>query len=234
MDATRVEPDGVLPSLLSGQASATAWDICNKCQHPLTVVAKSPRHIRVHKKVKYINDSIPQLNVFPCYGKGCCWVKLDLKKKLSGLIQVDYKTWMWKIQVDLQKLKLYSKTSDVRFLGGDLASLSEIYTVSEINTVFSDHVGVATIFDDIASFPHDQILEKGISSIIAYPLVFKGNFLVKYLEERSAGKFKYARAKLEVYDKDQDREIGIIYAMFNENEELVGFTTPPDSFLLNI
>ncbi|MBS7247368.1 MAG: hypothetical protein KIH04_03675 [Candidatus Freyarchaeota archaeon] len=161
-------------------------------------------------------------------------VKFDLKKKLNGMLQVDSRTWMWKIQVDLQKLASYSKSSDPRFLGGDLASLSEIYTVSEINTVFSDHVGVATIFDDIASFPHDQILAKRVSFIVAYPLIFRGNFSVKYLEERSAGKLKYARAKLDVYDKDQDKEIGVVYAMFNEKEEFVGFTTPPDSFLLSI
>jgi len=161
-------------------------------------------------------------------------VNIELKKKLSGVLQVDSKTWMWKINVDLQKLESYSKTSDPRFLGSDLASLSEIYTVSEINTVFSDHAGVAAIFDDVASFPHDQILRKRASSIVAYPLMFKGNFSVKYLEERSAGKFKYARAKLDVYDKDQDREIGIIYAMFNEKEEFIGFTTPQSSFLLSI
>ncbi|MBS7288297.1 MAG: hypothetical protein KIH01_06020 [Candidatus Freyarchaeota archaeon] len=161
-------------------------------------------------------------------------MKLDLKKKLNGILQVDLKTWMWKIQVDLQKLSSYAETSDPRFLGGDLASLSEIYTVSEINTVFSDHMGVATIFDDIASFPHDQILAKGVSYIIAYPLIFKGNFSIKHLEERAAGKLKYARARLDVYDKDQDREIGIVYAMFNENNEFISFTTPPDSFLLTI
>ncbi len=161
-------------------------------------------------------------------------MKLDLKKKLSGIIQVDPKTWMWKIQVDLQKLEAYSKTSDPRFLGGDLASLSEIYTVSEINTVFSDHVGVASVFDDIASFPHGQILEKKVTLIVAHPLILKGNFSIKYLEERSVGKIKYAKAKLDIYDKDQDREVGVVYAMFNDKGDFVGFTTPPESLLLNV
>lgn len=161
-------------------------------------------------------------------------MKFDLKKKVSGTLQVDPKNWMWKIQVDLQKLDSYSKTSDLRLLKGDLASLSEIYTISEINTAFSDHIGVASIFDDIASFPHGEILSKKVCSIIAYPLLFRGNFQVKYLEERSAGKLKYARALLNVYDKDQDLEVGIVYAMFNDKDELVGFTTPPNSFLLTI
>nr|MDO8091601.1 hypothetical protein [Candidatus Sigynarchaeota archaeon] len=162
-------------------------------------------------------------------------MKIDEKKKISGTFWIDSKNWMWKIEVDQKKMSEYSEKSDPILLRSDIAALTEIYNISQINPAYASHSGVASIQDDLSILPHRLVKEKGVPMLVAYPVMFKGNF--QFAPERHRDPINQKErvyVNINLLKGDTEIEVGRVYAMLDENEKIVGIAKEKDKFMIKI
>ncbi len=162
-------------------------------------------------------------------------MKIDEKKKVSGAFWVDLKNWMWKIEVDQQKMREYAEKNDPLLLRADIAALTEIYNISQINPAYASHAGVALIQDDLAALPHRLIKDKSIKMLAAYPIMFKGNF--EFVSDKIRDPISQKEriyVSVNIFKNEVETEVGRAYAMLDENEKIIGLAKEEDSFIVKI
>jgi hypothetical protein len=162
-------------------------------------------------------------------------MKIDEKRKVAGLFWIDSNNWMWKIEVDQEKLKEYSEKSDPILLRSDIAALTEIYSISQINPSYASHSGVASIQNDLSILPHRIIKEKSVAVLAAYPIMFKGNFQFTPEKQRDPiSQQDRVFLNINLLKSDTEIEVGRAYAMLDKNEKIMGMAKEEDSFLIKI
>jgi hypothetical protein len=162
-------------------------------------------------------------------------MKIDEKRKVAGLFWIDSSNWMWKIEVDQGKLKEYSEKSDPILLRSDIAALTEIYSISQINPSYASHSGVASIQNDLSMLPHRIIKEKSVSMLAAYPIMFKGNFQFTPEKQRDPiSQQDRVYLNINLLKSDTEIEVGRAYAMLDKNEKITGMAKEEDTILIKI
>ncbi|MFB0559671.1 MAG: hypothetical protein ACETWM_00365 [Candidatus Lokiarchaeia archaeon] len=162
-------------------------------------------------------------------------MKIDEKKKISGVFWIDSKNWMWKIEVDQDKMKEYSEKSDPILLRSDIAALTEIYNISQINPAYASHSGVASIQYDLSMLPHRIIKEKSIPMLVAYPVIFKGNFQFTPEKQRDPiSQEERVYVDISLLKSDTELEVGRTYAMVDKDEKIIGLAQEEDVFAIKI
>lgn len=162
-------------------------------------------------------------------------MKFDEKKKVAGIFWIDSVNWMWKIDVDQEKLKEYSEKSDPMLLRTDIAALTEIYNISQINPSYASHSGVASIENDLSMLPHRIIKEKAVPQLAAYPIMFKGNFQFTPEKQRNPiSQQDKVYLNINLLKSDTEIEVGRAYAMMDKSEKIVGMAKEEDAFLIKI
>ncbi|MGQ9721004.1 MAG: hypothetical protein ACUVXA_06755 [Candidatus Jordarchaeum sp.] len=162
-------------------------------------------------------------------------MKIDEKKKISGAIWIDLKNWMWKIEVDQAKMSEYSEKSDPILLRSDIAALTEIYNISQINPSYASHSGVAAIQYDLSMLPHRIIKEKSVPTLVAYPVMFKGNF--QFMSEKQKDPIsqeEHIYVNINLLKNDTEIEIGKVYAILDKDEKIIGLAKEEDVFPIKI
>nr|MDO8081830.1 hypothetical protein [Candidatus Freyarchaeota archaeon] len=162
-------------------------------------------------------------------------MKIDEKRKVAGVFWIDSNNWMWKIEVDQEKLKEYSEKSDPVLLRSDIAALTEIYNISQINPSYASHSGVASIQNDLSMLPHRIIKEKSVPVLTAYPIMFKGNFQFTPEKQRDPiSQQERVYLNINLLKSDTEIEVGRVYAMVDKSEKIVGMAKEEDVFLIKI
>ena len=162
-------------------------------------------------------------------------MKFDEKRKVAGLFWVDSNNWMWKIEVDQEKLREYSEKSDPILLRSDIAALTEIYSISQINPSYASHSGVASIQNDLSMLPHRIIKDKSVPMLVAYPIMFKGNFqFVPEKQKDPISQQERVYLNVNLLKSDTEIEVGRAYAMLDKAEKIVGMAKEEDTFLIKI
>ncbi len=162
-------------------------------------------------------------------------MKIDEKKKVLGVFWIDSRNWMWKIEVDQEKMREYSEKSDPILLRSDIAALTEIYNISQINPAYASHSGVASIQYDLSILPHRIVKEKSVPMLIAYPIMFKGNF--QFASEKQKDPISQedrVYVNINLLKSDTEIEAGRVYAMVDEAERIVGLAKEEDIFPIKI
>jgi hypothetical protein len=162
-------------------------------------------------------------------------MKIDEKKKVAGIFWIDSNNWMWKIEVDQEKLKEYSEKSDPILLRSDIAALTEIYSISQINPSYASHSGVASIQNDLSMLPHRIIKEKAVPLLTAYPVMFRGNFQFASEKQKDpVSQQEHVYLNINILKSDTEIEVGRVYAMMDKSEKILGIAKEEDVFLVKI